>query len=221
MSNRSTQRRNNGSAQRGSSVTNGDIPKTRFFDQNTISARLPPVTNVFTVRQTRLPSVLTATSAAQYPAYKFQLNDIDNSADLITIFDEYKLDAIRVTIRSLNGDAGLYTNSTTTLVDLMSVIDYNDVTALSSLAGARQFDNCMILAPGESAVRVFKPKVSSAVFNGLFSGYMSASGWLDVSTVNVEHYGLKLAIPADSVGQTTHQQWELQFDYYISFRNVH
>jgi hypothetical protein len=213
------QRRNNASAGNGYSLT--DTPAMKMRDQNTRSTTLPRLSTSFTVRQIAPTTVYTATAANQFPVKYFKAADLDNFGDLGTVFDQFKIEAIRMTIKSLNGPAGLYTNATQTLVDFMSVIDYNDVGAFGAVQDARQCQTCMTLTPGESGTRVFKPKAAIAVFNGAFTGYAQApGGWIDMSSGNVQYYGVKIVIPASGAGQTEYQQWEVEYEYYVTFRTI-
>jgi len=176
---------------------------------------------VFTTREVRSTILLTATSTDQFPTYNFKLSDLNNYVDFVEVFDEYKIDAVSMTIKSLNGTVGLYTNSSITLVDLYSVIDYNDTTAFTLTSQARQFENCMTLMPGESCNRVFAPKPALAVYEGAFTGYASGPKvWINTDNPNVQHYGMKLAIGHGGVSQTQNQTWEVEFEYYVSFRSV-
>jgi hypothetical protein len=206
----------------GNGISRTDVPQHRMYEQNTLSAVIPKTTSVFTTRAVRNTSIITASSSDQFPTYNFKLTDLSNHSDLESVFEQYKIDAIRMTIRSLNASFGLYTNSTTSLADIYSVIDYNDSTAFGATADAREYENCMTLMPGESCVRVFKPKAALAAYDGTFTGYASAlNSWIDTTSNAVQFYGVKLAIGHDSVGQTTHQQWEIEFEYFVSFRSVH
>jgi len=173
------------------------------------------------MRQVVNTKVLTQTATAQFVAYSFQLSDLDNSADLSQLFDQYKIEAVGVSIRPVNNAIGLFTNSTTSMSDFYCVIDYDDNNALTSTAQARQYDNCMTLMPAESGYRMFKPRVAAALYQGGFTGYGNLKDqWIDLASNSVNHYGIKIAIGGGTVGQTTLQVWELEFEYFVSFRSV-
>jgi hypothetical protein len=149
------------------------------------------------------------------------LADLDNSTSFGYLWDQYRIDAIVCTIRPQNFAVGLFTNSTTSLSDFYSVIDYDDATALGSTTAAREYDNCMTLTPGESGMRVFTPRMALAAYAGAFTSYANSEPmWIDMVSGNVQHYGLKIVIPQGTAAQTQLQVWELTFEYYVSFRSV-
>jgi hypothetical protein len=152
----------------------------------------------------------------------FTLNALDQVASFQALFNEWRIDALRVKIVPQNNAIGLVTNTTTSLVELYNVIDYNDSTALASVAAAREYENCMVLAPGESGERVFQPRAATAMYQGAFTAYGNVGGaWVDIAYPGTIHYGMKIIIPAATVGQTLLQSWDVFFEAFVSFRNVH
>lgn len=201
----------------------GDIPAHKMTDQSTSSVAIPRTTSMFTTHQTREPYVLAQQALViTSQAMKFELGDLPNVASFAATFDQYRIDAIRVTIRPQNTAIGLFTNTAITLSDLLVVIDYNDATALTSLAQAREYDNCMTLAPTESGSRTFRPCIAVGAYNGAFTGYTSlnSDAWIDMGSTNVQHYGLKAICGGGAAGQTTLQVWEIIPEFWISFRHV-
>jgi len=101
------------------------------------------------------------------------------------------------------------------------VIDYDNGTALTSTAAAREYDNCMILTPAESGERIFIPRMALAAYSGAFTSYANVEPqWIDTASTGVIHYGLKYFIPAVTSGQTMLQSWEINVEYYVSFRSL-
>jgi len=203
-------------------ATRGDIPKLRRFDQVTISARLPPVSKGFTVRQALAPVIVTASGTASVASnIAAVFSNLDNAAAFGNLFDQYRIDCLRITIRPQQNALGLNTNSTTTLTDFYAVIDYDNGTALTSTAAAREYDNCMILTPAESGERIFIPRMALAAYSGAFTSYANVEPqWIDTASTGVIHYGLKYFIPAVTSGQTMLQSWEINVEYYVSFRSL-
>lgn len=203
-------------------ATRGDIPKMRRFDQVTISAKLPRISPGYTVRQA-LPPITVSASGTTNTASNIaaSLANLDNATAFSNLFDQYRIDCMRITIRPQNNAIGLVTNSTTTLADFYSVIDYDNGTALTSAAAARQYDNCLILPPAESAERIFIPRMALAAYSGTFTSYANVEPqWIDMTSTSVIHYGLKYFIPAVTSGQTQLQTWEINVEYYVSFRSL-
>ena len=139
----------------------------------------------------------------------------------MNLFDLYKIDAIRVTVRPNNNAIALADPTVTALVPLYWVIDYNDAAPLASAAQALEYDNCMVLSPGESAERTFRPMYKLVAASGAGTDYISRTGdWLDTSSDDILHYGCKFYIPAGNAVQTFLQTWSVEIAYYFTLRQV-
>jgi hypothetical protein len=150
--------------------------------------------------------------------YYFTLTDSGISSGP---FDQYRINCVRFTIAPQNNAIGLVTNSTTALVPLYFVIDYDDATALSTEADALQYNNVVVLNPGESANRLFRPKMAVAAYTGTFTGYANMEPqWLDAASPTIQHYGVKVLIPGATAAQTLLQSWDVTIEYWIDFRNA-
>jgi len=169
------------------------------------------------------PLVVTqqAAGAATQSQLNFELSNLDNVANLQAVWDQYRIDAVTVTIKPQNNAIGMVTNSTTTLVDFYSVIDYDNSTALGSVAAARAYDNCVIQSPAESCSRTFVPRIAVAAYSGAFTSFANMPPeWLDSASPNVAHYGLKTYVPGGAAGQVLLQTWEITFELWVSFRSI-
>jgi len=159
--------------------------------------------------------------AATAPVITFALNGISGAGTLSSLFDLYKVDAIRVTIRPNNNAIGLADPTVTSLVPLYWVIDYNDAVPLVSASAALEYDNCMVVSPGESAERTFCPMYNLVAKSAAGVDYISRSGdWLDTSSDDILHYGCKFYIPAGTAVQTFLQTWSVEIAYHFTFRQV-
>jgi hypothetical protein len=161
-------------------------------------------------------TLVTATVASAVTiGYNFSLTGANVNSGF---FDQYKIEAVRVSVVPRNNAVNLQTG----LTDLYCVIDYDDSNSLSSSNQAQNYANCIKLAPGESCARTFTPRIAVAAYTGTFSGFTSPSPqWLDAASPAIQHYGFKIYVPATGViGQTVFQQWDINFEYYICFRNV-
>jgi hypothetical protein len=202
--------------------TLGDNPSAFRADVTTISCRIPRCTDIYVTRQVTGPTniVATPTSVVNQTTY-FQLSNLDNAAAFENVFDQYRIDAIRMTCKPQNNAVGLVTNSTTALVPLYCVIDYDNSSNLTTAAVAREYANCIVLEPGESFVRVFQPRVAVAAYSGSFSSFENVSPpWIDCASPSVQHYGVKILIPGTTASQTLLQSWDVTYEYYISFKST-
>jgi len=135
-------------------------------------------------------------------------------------FDQYRYRAVRFTIAPQNNAIGLVTNSTTSLVPLYCVIDYDDGTNLTSASQAQGYNNCIQLNPGESLTRVFRPRMAIGAYTGTFGGFANVDPmWCDATSSGILHYGIKVFIPGNTAAQTTLQSWDVVLEHFIEFRN--
>jgi len=154
-------------------------------------------------------------------AYNFQLANLDGYTNFTSLFDQYMLDAVRVSIVPNNNAINLQVNTTVNLVPLYCVVDYDDASVPTSIAQMREYDNCIICEPGESIIRTFSPRLAAAAYSGAFTSFLNLGPqWIDAASPTVAHYGLKIFIPGVASGQTQLQTWDVQFEYYYSFRSL-
>lgn len=210
-------------AGRSRNVAQGDIPPVRKYDNCTISCPIPRVSETFTMRSTTVQTsrIIQSATVDVRVATGFTLADLDDYASYTSVFDQYRIDAVTLTIHADNNAIGLVTNSTTTLSPLYIVIDYDNNTTPSTVNTLREYDNCMVVAPGESAQRTFKPHAALAAYAGAFTSYANVeSEWLDCASPSVLHFGYKYAVPAGTTGQTQLQSWIVERTYWVTFRRV-
>lgn len=191
-----------------------DVPSQAKHTYNTVSCRLPRITDCTTIR-CQTDSLITATAAsAVASSFNFTLSQANVGSGF---YDRYRIESVRFNLLPRNNAIGLEAG----LCDIFFVIDYDDSNALTSTAQAMQNATCIKLAPGESCSRTFSPRVAVATYNGAFTGYANQrSQWLDAASTTIQHYGVKLYVPATGVvGQTVFQTWDINIEYFISFMN--
>jgi hypothetical protein len=150
----------------------------------------------------------------------FTLSSITDVSSYTTIFDQYKIEMIEVRCTPRYTEATLGTPSATAIMPrLYTVIDYNDSTVPGSINQLKDYGSCVVTTPGASLVRTIIPQLSTAVYSGSFTSYMSANGWVDTSSPNVQYYGLKYAIEPGS-GSSSLQTYLVDVVYYVAFRNT-
>jgi len=174
------------------------------------------------MRQLTGPTTVVAQAAAttNNTTY-FQLSNLDNASSFENVWDQYRIDAIRMTCKPQNNAIGLVTNSTTSLVPLYCVIDYDNTANLSTAAAARQYQNCIVLEPGESFTRVFQPRIALDAYSGAFTSFANTEPvWIDCASPSVQHYGIKILVPGATAAQTQLQAWDIVYEYFISFKSV-
>jgi len=211
---------NGGPRSRNDRLT-GDIPGTPRCDIVTSSTTIPRATSKLMFHQHAPPVLVTAGPVAVSDSIQFALSSLEGTGTLVSLFDFYRIDTVRVTIRPQNTAVQVTAPTTTKLVEFYSVIDYNDQTPAGSAAYMREYDNCVITFPGESAARIFRPKMSAVVKSAAGTDYMSVEPqWLNTSSDDVLHYGVKYYVPSVLAAQTNVQVWQIDIELWIEFSKV-
>jgi hypothetical protein len=202
----------------------GDNPPRTKVDVRTISRPgiVPRVTDIYVCRQVLPTITVTAQpTAVTNPTFYFQLSNLPNATAFENLFDQYRIDAIRMTIQPQENAIGLFTNSTTSVTPLYSVIDYDNDSAITSSTLATSYQNCVILQPGKSCERTFVPRVAVATYGGAFTAFGNMdSPWIDSASPSTRLYGIKIFVGGVTAAQTTLQSWSVDFEYFMSFKSL-
>lgn len=194
----------------------GDVARAPKRTYTTASCKLPKLTDYCVIRSVVNSTFTCSAGSATNPTYYFSISQTYTGAT--SVFDQYMIEAIRFSISPQQNAVGQLGAG---LTDVYCVIDYDDATALT-LATSQSSANVIKLAPGESLQRVFQPRVATAAYSGSFSGFANVGNlWIDSASTTVQHYGIKLYIPATGkVGQTDFQIWDVQAEYFVKYRKA-
>jgi len=169
---------------------------------------------VQSTQEVQLPQTYPGFSNAPY---YFSLSQLDQATSWSAVFDQYRLAEVEITLRPQynTGQTGVGA------VNWYTVIDFDDANPVTSAAGMREYNNCMI-SGYETQVRRFVPHAALSAYQGAFAGFANVTApWLDVASPTIQHYGLKLGIDPGSAAPLTPQVIVMQFKYRIQFRNIH
>lgn len=193
-----------------------DIPARSKHTYETASCPLPTVSDSTVVRCNGQSTIAAQAGSATTSSLNFNLNQTSLTAGY---WDQYKLLAVRFTIVPDQNAVGLFANATVSFTPLYCVIDYDDTNALGSTAAAVAYSNCIVLGAGESCERLFKPRMALGAYSGAFSSFANVEDlWIDAASTTVQHYGVKLYIPAATAGQTSLPSWQIKTEYFFAFR---
>jgi len=156
---------------------------------------------------------MTTGAAVVHAQLTFQLSDLADAASYTAIFDQYKINLVEVwAVPTLNANTGEYAAL------MASVLDYDDNSALTTLAAAQEYDTCLQAPLINGHYRSLKPHVAVAAYSGAFTSFANMQNqWIDCASSGVQHYGIKyvaeidnvLAVPVRAYGR-----------YHVSFRAV-
>jgi len=175
---------------------------------------------------TQMSYIAQATPGALvFGAMAFSLQDLDQVTSFTSLFDQYRIDRVIVQVKTHNNFSSFNTSSAANSAPPTTfwVIDRDDSNALTTLAQARQYDNVQDACLTDHVEIDLEPSVTPAIYAaGAFSGYgITRTGvWLDCNNVSIPHYGVKFAITELTALATDTYFWDIEFYYYVSFRNV-
>jgi hypothetical protein len=218
MVKKNSSKKNGSRSARSRPRAGGDVPAPALRTYRTVSCSIPPVTEECVVRGTQTYALAAQATAGQAPTYYASLSNFNIGTGF---WDQYRIEALRFTIAPSNNAIGLVTNTTTSLVPLYCVIDYDDASALANAAAAEAYANCVTLNPGESVERVFQPRLAMAAYTGSFTGYVNMGPqWIDAASNTVQHYGIKMYIPGATAAQTLLQSWNITVEAFVRMRKA-
>lgn len=157
-----------------------------------------------------------------FGSYIFKLSQVDVPTEFSSLFDQYRFSYVKLTFRPRFNFAALAVNGNQIDPRLYTVIDYDDGTNLTALAGARQYQTLLETRFDQDHVRFIKPHSSVASYaSGVFTSFDNVvDRWHDLAYPDIEHYGIKFVIEAGGGAQTNLQAWSVQLDYYLEFKTV-
>lgn len=145
---------------------------------------------------------------------KFSLSDLANYTEFTSLYDQYKIKAIKFTLlpRVTEADVAQAVPTVSTCIDL------DDNTAPSSIDDMVQYQNFRMTRGNVAHTRYWKPAVSSMAWNsGVGTAYtVSKNLWIDVGSSGIPYFGIKGCIQQSAAVQT----FDLKVDFYMAFKNV-
>ena len=149
-------------------------------------------------------------------AYNFSLNDLPNSSEFTSLFDMYKINAVKITFSpQMTENISLSPlNNAFASSRFFSAIDYNDSTAPTSTDELRQYSTCKMTPLLKKHTRmIFKPKI-------LDSSSYTLSTWIASSSPSTNYFGLKVSVEPFEGSTITTMIYKIECKFYMSFKNV-
>lgn len=172
-----------------------------------------------------IPPYIEANAGADNPfALAFSLQDVGQVATLTALFDQYRFDKVEIRLVPASSSVETFNvaSPNNSVPSIYAVLDFDDSTALASLAAAQQYDNVQITRYGEGLSITVLPSNTPALYaSGGFSGYeVQRADWVDCANTAVGHYGVKGIITELTALSTSTAVWYIYAKYYLSFRNT-
>ncbi len=135
-----------------------------------------------------------STTTTYANAYYAALSALPGYINMVECFDQYRILQVVYNFLPLadpsvlSGQGGL----------VYTALDYEDASIPSAASELEQYDTCTIAPFSHRIQRVVNPRISVAAYAvGVFASYATQRGtWIDCGSPGVQHYGIKVVIPA-------------------------
>lgn len=167
-----------------------------------------------------------ATPIAQ--GLQFNLNQLPSSGEFQSLYDQYKINGVKLKITPATSEGILSPLAGTAqplgFSPLHTVLDFDDATVPTSEDQLLEYGSHKQTAPFRSHTRYFKPKCAMQVYRSATStAYRPISSqWLDMSYVDVPHYGVKVWASAPNTNSGTAQSitYKVYATLYFACKNT-
>lgn len=155
-----------------------------------------------------------------YGAMAFRLDDIPQFATYSALFDQYKILKVLVRFRPQFNVADIKTdqNSIGTPQTLLTLIDFDDANAPTGLDEIRDYQLCREHNFFKEFTVELTPRIAISAYNGAFGAFANTTSYLDIASVNVQHYAVKFGI--STATSTYGQAWTVSAEYIVDFKNI-
>jgi len=163
-------------------------------------------------------------STDKFAALAFRFDDLQNAASYSALFDQYRIEKVRLTFKSRN--AATYVANTASPNAAVpwgiAVVDRDDAATPTSIAQLQQYDNAVAFTGCDTFTVELIPSITPSVFSSaVLGGYSlrdSDSTWLDMANQDILCYGVKIGISALTLSSTSNWSWDIFGEMIVSCR---
>ncbi len=185
------------------------------------------MTQTFNTSTSISSGVIAQTGATEVlGAVAFRLDDLNQVSTFSSLFDQYRIEQIRLKFTSKNPTINLaaIASPNQAAPSLYIVIDRDDATAPASINALREYNTCVEVNTQNSIDIDLTPSLTPALFSaGVFSAYSlrnSDQTWIDIANTSVPAYGVKFGIEPLQASASYNYQWSVEAYYTVSFRTT-
>lgn len=134
----------------------------------------------------QLNAFTTSTTVETFQSFTFIISSLPQLGTLTALFDQYMIESVELWI--VPQATPVYAG------ELVSVVDLDDSTNLTSVDSALEYPTAKISSMTEGHYLKFRPHMALAAYSGSFTSYANVEGiWIDAASSGVVHYGVKVA----------------------------
>lgn len=153
---------------------------------------------------------------------KFRLVDLPSYTEFTSLFDQYKIAGIGLKFMYSHNMSPVYDAVDRSLPVCHTVIDYDDAEVLVNENDFLQYETLKTRRLDKTFSLYLRPMICDSLYQGAFTGYGVKRGWIDCSSLNIEHYGVKICVDpiVHGVGENTIGILSMYTTFYLKFRGV-
>lgn len=145
-----------------------------------------------------------------------QLQNVPGYTEFTSMYDQYKICGLRQ--KFIFNRTSTETSGSSEMPQLLTVNDFNDSTALANEAEALEYASYKMRRLDKPVSRYYRPSINVTVPNAT-SGMAVKSRWLNTSEVDIDHFGLKVAVDTiSSATGTTIGTLRIYYTFYLAFK---
>ncbi len=165
---------------------------TALRQQNVIRSLHPKITYVYSATFNLNP-ILSNSTAIQYGAFSFQLNQLPNYAAYQSIFDRYRILSVDVRFIPTNVQINI---GTVNAPQFHTVVDFDDNSTPTSVTTLQRYSTYVGTYATTPFRRHFLPRAAVQVYDGVTTAYgeVDPMMWRDAAYPDIPHYALKYAM---------------------------
>lgn len=154
----------------------------------------------------------------------FTLNDIPQVSTFTALYDQYRFKRITVNFIptvNITGPQNAANSVNQNCNQIFVAVDHDDASVVSPLTSLFEYEDVKLHNTMEQFSVSFIPHVAAAVYSGAFTSFANqTTPWLDCASPNIQHYGIKWAMPCPISLSFACNAMSLLVKYEIEFRTL-
>jgi len=181
--------------------------------------RLPSKLATLTCKRHRFVQEIQQTAGIVYGTFIFRLDDLPNVTEFTNLFQEYKINAVKLRFVPSYNDSTSGAVAANRLPIFHMVKDDDDIAPPTTVDQLYQYDSYQMRRTDKPFTMYIRPKALGLAYRvGVTSGQMPGKGgWMSCDTADVPYYGLKWASDLGAVN--TAVSMKVFATYYIQLRS--
>ena len=164
-----------------------------------------------------LPAAFQSSAASDtFFSALFRLSDLPVSADFTGLFDQYRLEKVVVRFIPMQNISAVGTGFCNSC--LLTAVDLDDANAPGTQTDLQQYETYRVTHCAQPQTIAIKPRIAVGAYSGAFTSFMNTTGWIDVASPAVQHYGIKMCLTQSNSINTC--QYRVEADYYVRFKSI-